>query len=133
MALKAASAYSHTMPDDCWEPMMPSDKELSQYLNKVESERKAKVEQLLSLGKKEQKEHVGYMVARYVYYNREYPVELPLDWFADQLQEMDRALLEELFIHAQTIFALYKNTRMAFEHVDVRAFVKATLDDEWCW
>jgi hypothetical protein len=101
------------------------DRELNQYLNDLEIKRLKQIEHLRSLEKKEQKEYISKMVAHYIYANREHGVEeIPYAWFSKEYNELDNDLLEELFIHAQTIFALYKNGCFPFEHVEIKSFVK---------
>jgi hypothetical protein len=99
--------------------------ELNQYLNDLEIKRLKQIDHLRSLNKKEQKEYISTMVARYIYANREHGVEeIPFTWFSKEYNALDTDLLEELFIHAQTIFALYKNTCLSFEHVEIKLFVE---------
>ncbi|MDD2830409.1 MAG: hypothetical protein PHW18_12610 [Sulfuricurvum sp.] len=88
---------------------MPLDEKLQEHLNDLEIKRLKQIEHLRSLNKKEQKEYISTMVARYIYANCEHGVEeIPFAWFSKEYNELDNDLLEELFIHAQTIFALYK-------------------------
>jgi len=55
--------------------LMSLDGELHQYFNDLEIERLKQIEHLRSLNKKEQKESISKMVARYIYANREHGVE----------------------------------------------------------
>lgn len=99
-----------------------------------ETERKAIVDELLSLKKKkEQKHFMGRIIISDVDMSIFYgpvrdcgPVkEFPFTIFSNQFRELDQELLEELFIHAQTIFALYMNEGECYpENVDVKKFVK---------
>ena len=103
-----------------------------------EAERKAIVDELLSLKtKKEQKHFIGRIIIRDVDMSIFYgpirdcgPIKaFPFTTFSRQFQELDEALLEELFIHAQTIFALYMNEGECYpENVDVKTFVKGEAE-----
>lgn len=105
--------------------VMSSDVKLHHYLKDLEDKRLKHIEHLRSLTKKEQKESISTMVAHYIYAHREHGVDkIPYAWFSKEYRELDTDLLEELFIHAQTILALYKNTLLSIEHVEVKSFVE---------
>lgn len=107
-----------------------------EWVDKQEEERKSVVDELLSLDKKEQK----HLIARIVIHDVDMSIfygpvrdagpikEFPFDKFATKFKELERSLLEELFIHAQTVFALYMNEGECYENVNVKAFVKGEAE-----
>ena len=112
--------------------------EHKRWKDEQETERKAVVEALLDLQTiEEQKYFVGQIVIRDVDMSIFYgPVrdcgpikEFPFDRFSDKFRELDNDLLEELFIHAQTIFALYMNEGECYPgEVDVESFVNGKAE-----
>ncbi len=96
-------------------------------------ERVQKVKKLLSKSKKEQKDYVANelisIVNAYLYsciVRESGPLrEFPYEKFKKKYKELNKEILEELYIHVLSVFALVQNKNEEYENVNVRNYVKS--------